>query len=268
MNEIFIRDQKVFAYHGVLESEKKEGQDFLVSTKVRLDYEDTFGTDDLSDTVSYAELAKEVESFAKSRKYNLIETLALKLADNLLDTFEDLREVEITIKKPKAPMNAEFDYVGVTVKKKWHEVYISLGSNIGDRKKMLEEATEKIEAFCRVIKKSEMMETKPWGKTNQDDFLNAVVLLETKLEPVYLLRQLQKIERELGRKRVEKWGPRTIDLDILYFDDIIMDTEELTLPHPFIENRDFVLKPLSQIAPHKVNPVNGLSTIKMLSRLE
>jgi len=127
--------------------------------------------------------------------------------------------------------------------------YISLGSNLGDRKKYCQIAIEKIKALpnIRVIKKSKLIETEPIGKTDQSKFINGVIKIQTKLKPYELLKALQKIENDLGRVRDEKWGPRTIDLDILYYDDLVVQDKELLIPHPEIKNRKFLKDALEQL---------------------
>ena len=127
--------------------------------------------------------------------------------------------------------------------------YLGLGSNLGDSKKNLRRAIELISHIdgVNLISVSSFYETEPWGNLNQPNFINAAVRIQTDLEPLKLLDKLQRIENELGRVRLEHWGARTIDIDILYIDDINMDSDRLKLPHPFMLERDFVLVPLSEI---------------------
>lgn len=129
-------------------------------------------------------------------------------------------------------------------------VFIGLGSNVGNRNDNLKKAVEMLESHSRikVIKRSSIYETAPVGYVNQPDFLNAVVKIETALSPRELIKVTKGVEEELKRKRKTKWGPRTIDLDILIYDDVVMDEPHLKLPHPEIVNRAFVLVPLYEIA--------------------
>lgn len=129
--------------------------------------------------------------------------------------------------------------------------YLGLGANIGDPQAQLCEALEHLEATpgITVTKKSAMIATKPWGKTDQPDFQNMVIEIETGLSPEALLDACLKIEAELGRVRREKWGPRLIDIDIVAYGRQVSKSERLTLPHPFAHERDFVLDPLREIAP-------------------
>lgn len=129
-------------------------------------------------------------------------------------------------------------------------VFLSLGSNQGDRKAYLEEAVKALKKLpqSKVLHYSSVYETKAWGKTDQEDFYNLTLELETDLSPLELLEQTQRIESELGRVRHEHWGPRTLDIDLLLFGDHILDTPRLKIPHPHMTKRSFVLEPLQQIA--------------------
>lgn len=136
------------------------------------------------------------------------------------------------------------------------KAYLSLGSNVGDRKDYLERALHQLEGFCgiTVTKISQIYETEPWGNENQTAFLNIAAEIETDLEPLQLLDSCQQIEKTLGRKRLVHWGPRTIDIDILDYQDTRLLTERLTIPHPYMEQREFVLAPLREIAPDHILP--------------
>jgi 2-amino-4-hydroxy-6-hydroxymethyldihydropteridine diphosphokinase len=134
--------------------------------------------------------------------------------------------------------------------------YLLIGGNLGDRAAYLAEAVNQISARCgRVTNTSSLYETAAWGNTNQPAFFNQAICVETMLDPETLLELLLAIELEMGRVRTQKYGPRTIDLDILMIDDTILDTPTLTVPHPQLQNRRFALLPLVEIAPELHHPL-------------
>ncbi|MCX5718245.1 MAG: 2-amino-4-hydroxy-6-hydroxymethyldihydropteridine diphosphokinase [Nitrospirae bacterium] len=146
--------------------------------------------------------------------------------------------------------------------------YIGIGSNIGNREDNCQKAIKLIEKNgIAVRKQSSMYETEPWGIKDQPKFINMAIDVETDKKPEELLRILKEIEKEIGRTETTKWGPRVIDLDILFYDDLILKTDNLEIPHPLMHERDFVLKPLSEIAPDKRHPVTGKTVKKMLNQL-
>jgi 2-amino-4-hydroxy-6-hydroxymethyldihydropteridine diphosphokinase len=151
-----------------------------------------------------------------------------------------------------------------------HVAAVALGSNIGDREANLHAAVELMGTLGRVLAISGFYDTAPVGYLDQPRFLNAAALLETDLGPLELLDGLLGIEREMGRDRsatVPK-GPRVIDLDLLLFDDAVMETSTLHLPHPAMREREFVLEPLAEIVPEKVDPVTGQTVKELLARLK
>ena len=147
-------------------------------------------------------------------------------------------------------------------------VYIGIGSNLGDRKANCMRAIELLAGKGIVVRKeSSLYETDPWGDKNQPKFLNMAIEIETEIKPQDLLGILAGIEKELGRKKSRKWGPRIIDLDILLYNSVTIDQDDLKIPHPFMHERDFVLKPLYEIAPDVKHPVLNLSTGELLQKL-
>lgn len=266
MTKIKIKDLLVFANHGVLKEENSLGQKFIVSIEI-----DAFTnmSDSIDNTINYAEVCEFVESEMQNNTYALIETAANKLAKSIMLNYPLSNAVRVEIKKPWAPIGKNLDYVSVEFESKWHTVYIALGANLGDRRGHLLSAVDKIRQnpICRVNKVSDFIETKPVGYKNQNDFLNGCMEIETLYEPFELLEFLHKIEDEDGRTHDIHWGPRTIDLDIIYYDDIIIYNEKLVIPHKEMCKRFFVLKPLSELAPDKRHPVSGKTAYEMIAEL-
>lgn len=150
-----------------------------------------------------------------------------------------------------------------------NKVYIGLGSNLGDRKARLEEAREEIARMpgTTITKASSLYLTEPWGKHNQGKFVNQVLEIDTELPPHHLLTCLQEIEIKMGRQRVEQWGPRVIDLDILLYGDLVIDRPGLQVPHPYMRQRLFVLIPLQEVEPEIIFPEDGVTIKEVLSRV-
>lgn len=144
-------------------------------------------------------------------------------------------------------------------------IYLLLGSNLGDRMQIMQAARDLIQKeIGEILSASSIYETAPWGVLDQPAFLNQVVKIQTELEPEEVLRIILEIEHELGRVRYERWGARVIDIDILYFQDLILDSAHLTIPHPRLHERRFTLAPLAEIAPDYVHPVLIRSSLQLL----
>ena len=160
--------------------------------------------------------------------------------------------------------------VSVTVSEKRHIAYLSLGSNIGDRKDYLQAAIDKLnrDSFTKVTKIASYIETKPYGNVEQDDFLNTALEIKTLRSPQELLQLANEIEAMLGRERIIHWGPRTIDIDIILYDDVVINEENLIIPHKEMHKRKFVLEPICEINPALIHPLLDKSVYKLLEELD
>lgn len=266
---MYIKNLELFAFHGVFEEEKKLGQKFILSLEIDLDLKAAAKTGDLSKSVHYGELCEKIEGEFNRQSYDLIETATLNLADFILNEYNLIKGVKVFLKKPWAPIKKHLDTVEIMIERKKHKAYIGLGSNIGDKDSYLEQAINKmgLENNVKITKRSSFIKTKPWGYLEQEDFLNAVIEIETSLEAEELMDLLLEIELDLNRKREIKWGPRTIDLDIIMYDNVISSDEKVILPHPRMHEREFVLKPLNEIAPYLMHPVLNKRIFVLLDEL-
>lgn len=266
MDKIYINNLEFIGYHGVFPEEKKLGQKFLVSLELSVDTRVAGKTGDLTKSVHYGLVAKDVEKIFLEKSVDLLETCAENIAQMVLKNYA-VKAVKVIVKKPWAPLQLHFDNVAVEITRKIHRVYLSLGTNMGDKIKNLKTAIKKIDELenTEVVKTSSLRETKPFGYIEQDNFLNACLEVKTLLTPQEFLEAILNIELEMGRVREFKWGPRIIDIDILFYDKEIIEQDNLAVPHPWICEREFVLEPLSQIAPNFIHPLEN-KTVSMLYR--
>ena len=268
MDKIIIENLEIIAEHGVFKEEKFLGQKFIVSLEMKTDTREAGKTGNLNASTHYGFVSDDVEKLLTSQSFDLIETCAEKTAEMILIKYPLISEVKVAIKKPWAPIRKHFDFVAVEITRKWHTAYLSLGTNMGDKKKNLLEAAEKIGNLenTKITAQSTIIETEPFGYTEQDMFLNSCLEIKTLFTPQELLKELLGIELQMGRVRGIKWGPRIIDIDILFFDDEIIGEAESAVPHPWICERMFVLEPLSEIAPNFVHPLEK-KTVGTLKRI-
>ena len=269
-DQIKITDLEVFANHGVFPEENKLGQKFLVSAVLYTDTRKAGKTDDLTASIHYGEVSAFITKYMKEHTYQLLERVAETLAEEMLKSISGLCKIDLEIKKPWAPVGLPLKTVSVKISREWHTTYIALGSNIGDSETYLNEAVEKIGQIptCTVEKVSSYLVTEPYGVTDQPDFLNACLKMRTLLYPEELLKELNRIEKEAGRERIIHWGPRTLDLEILLYDDIVLEEDDLCIPHVEMHKRSFVLEPLAEIAPYKRHPVYGKTVREMLEEIQ
>lgn len=256
-DEIHVENLEVFANHGVFPEETRLGQKFLLSLTMFTDTRKAGKTDDLEHSVHYGEVSAFMAEYTKAHPCKLIEAAAEQLAEQVLLRYPLLQGVTLELKKPWAPVGLPLETVSVKITRFRHTAYIALGSNLGDKKAYLDNALKELNEIpgCRVEKVSSYLVTAPYGGVEQDDFLNACLCLKTLLSPEELLLKLHEIEQNAHRERLIHWGPRTLDLDLLLYDDEILETEDLIIPHIEMHKRSFVLQPLKEIAPNKRHPI-------------
>lgn len=243
-------------FHGVFLEEKRDGQEFIVDIALEADLGPAGRSDDLADTVNYAEMAALVVARIEGEPFDLIERLATVIAADLLAAESSrllVDAVTVTVHKPQAPVGVPFGDVVVRVRQERPLVpaVIALGTNLGDRYATLAVAeTELIERVGSAsVAVSDYVETDPVGGPEQPDYLNSVMVLWTRLSPSSVLRELNAIEAAAGRVREIRWGPRTLDLDLIQYGDphdgtdVTSSAPRLTLPHPRAHERGFVLVP-------------------------
>lgn len=257
MDQIIIQDLSIYAKHGVYMEENILGQQFLVSVYIDIDLSRAGQTDNLEHTIDYGKVCHFVTKYMQERTFKLIESAAEHLAEELLLQYEQIQKIRIKVKKPWAPIGLPIKNVCVTVDRTRHSVYLSIGSNLGDRRAYIRQGIEELNALgsCKVRETSKIIETEPYGGILQDNFMNCVIRIETVLNPQQLLETLHEIENHAGRTREIHWGPRTLDMDIIFYDHATVNTPQLTIPHIDMQNRNFVLEPLCEIAAWYRHPV-------------
>jgi len=270
MDSIKIKDLEVYGNHGVFKEENILGQKFLISAVLYTDVRLAGLKDDLTKSIHYGEVCRLITDYVKEHTFKLIEAVAEGLAEHLLLQIENLKQVKIEVKKPWAPIGLPLDMVSVEITRGWHQAYIGIGSNIGDREGYLKQGISFLEGYkgIEVAKSADFIITKPVGYIEQEDFLNGCLEIFTILTPTELLEVLQEAERRAERKRTKRWGPRTLDMDLLLFDDEVVDLERLILPHPELHKRRFVLEPLAGLAPNKRHPLLNKRIMELLEELK
>lgn len=257
-DQILIEGIRAVTIVGALPHEREIAQPLRVDVALHVDLHDAGRSDELGDTVNYGLVAERVVAAVEESKDVLLERLASRLADEVL-AFDRVEAVDLTLTKLRPPLPQDVATTAVRVHRTraeaevephtLHRAWVALGSNLGDRRAFLRLAVERL---GRVTAMSDVYETDPvGGPDDQGPYLNMVVEVETSLDPFALLRRCQRIEAEAMRQRVVHWGPRTLDVDIIQFDDVEMSAGELQIPHPRFAERRFVLEPLAQIAPER-----------------
>ena len=256
-DHIVLQGISARGFHGVLDFEKADGQDFVVDVTLEVDLRRAGRSDLLAHTVSYAEVAADVVDLIAGPSLDLIESLAEQIAATALRR-PQVQSVEVTVHKPQAPVGVPFGDVRVTIERCRDErVVIALGANLGDVQATLESAVRALADIdgLRITAVSDLFETDPVGGPDQPVYLNAVVLARTRLAPFALLTELHSIEADHGRVRETRWGARSLDLDIIQYGDPVVGSDmvsqdpEMMLPHPRAHERAFVLAPWFAVDP-------------------
>lgn len=298
-DRITLTGLKARGFHGVFDFEKREGQDFAVDVVLHTDHAQAGESDRLEDTINYADVAQIVADRITGEPFDLIEALAWAIAGDVLRVADS---VEVTVHKPQAPIDQDFQDVSVTVRRSGegrrqrerlqHErlvrggqAVIGVGANMGQPAETVQSAMDALDLHphITVLQRSSLYRSAPVGGVEQDDFINAVMTVETTLSAYELLGVCQGVELAHGRTRDVRWGPRTLDLDLIRFTpheglkrgeglgdagaELTLNDPVLTLPHPEVGNRAFVLTPWHEIDPSATIEVDG-TTLTVRERLE
>ena len=268
-DQIRIEELEVYAHHGVYPEENEKGQHFYVNATLYTNTRPAGMADDLRLSTNYGEVCQFITEFMQQHTFQLIETVVEWTAYEVLQHFPLVQGLDLEIRKPEAPIPLPFGSVSVAIHREWHEAYIAVGSNMGDSRGHIAKALGQLEKHkdIQVTKVSGLLETLPYGGVEQENFVNGMFEIRTLLTPEELLRELHKIEASEGRERKIHWGTRTLDLDIIFYDDLIYSSEDLVIPHVDMENRYFVLKPLSELAPNFRHPITHKTVAQMLAEL-
>lgn len=270
MDEIRIEGLDIYAHHGVYPEETQNGQHFFLSVVLYADTRCGGLTDDLTKTTNYGEVCLFLTRFLQEHTWKLLEAAAEHAARAVLLHFPLVRALDLEIRKPEAPIPLPFESVSVKIHRGWHRAFVALGSNMGEKERYILSAVNALAARedVRVKRLSTLIQTAPYGGVVQDDFLNGAVEIETLLSPYELLDVLHGLEQAAHRERKVHWGPRTLDLDILLYDELCLDRPDLIVPHIDMANRDFVLRPMAELAPGLVHPVLGKTMQQLLREWE
>lgn len=258
VDRIDISGLRAVTIVGALPHEREIPQPLQIDLSLEVDLRDAGRTDELGDTVHYGLVADRVIAAVEESKDILLERLVARVADEVL-SFDRVDAVEVELTKLRPPIAVDASTTSVRIRRTRadadlpahtvHRAYVALGSNLGDRESFLRLG---VRGLGHVTAMSSVYETDPvGGPEDQGAYLNMVVEVETSLDPFALLRRCQRIEAEAMRQRVVRWGPRTLDVDIIQFGDISIDSDELVVPHPRFAERRFVLEPLAELAPDR-----------------
>ncbi len=261
MDRIEIRGLRVVGIVGALSEERDRAQPFEVDVDILTDISDAGATDNLDATINYADPVQMIENIIRNEAHVLLERVATRIAEDIL-AHPKVLAVEVVVRKLRPPLPADMTSTAVRIirnraqlsleRRQRTRAYVALGSNLGDRRASLRFAVENLPDVVAV---SHVYETDPvGGPEGQGAYLNMVVGLDTDLDPFALLARCRALEAEAGRVRSVRNAPRTLDADVLLYGDVRIESEELTIPHPRMWERRFVMAPLADIAADVVAP--------------
>jgi dihydroneopterin aldolase/2-amino-4-hydroxy-6-hydroxymethyldihydropteridine diphosphokinase len=246
-DRIVLRGLRARGFHGVLPAERRDGQDFLVDAELEVDVRAAAASDALADTVDYGTLAQRLHDIVTGEPVDLIEKLASVLATACLAD-PKVHAATVTVHKPSAPIPLPFGDVSVRVRRERVPAVFSLGSNLGDRLEHLSAGLAVLGSLVAIRAVSPVYETAPVGGPEQGAYLNAVVLAGV-ADPDTALAAAHAAEQSRLRERGVRFGPRTLDVDVIAVDGVVSDDPRLTLPHPRAHERGFVLAPWADVEP-------------------
>ena len=271
LDVIELTGLRAWGHHGVLEQEKQIGQEFVVDVALGLSTAAAGQADALTRTVNYAEVAQLVHREITTGAHDLIETLAERIAAATLAAHPLLRQVQVTVHKPSAPVGIPFEDVRVRITRNAPpvEAVLAVGTNLGDRAQHLQRALATLQqtSGVEIAWTGPVMETDPVGGPEQGAYLNSVIGICTELGPYELLEVVHRTELDARRERRERWGPRTLDVDVITYGDLELTDPELTIPHPRAHQRAFVLGPWHSARPVAILPGHG-AIAELLAKAE
>ncbi len=242
---------------GALPHERELAQPVRIDLSLHVDLRDAGRTDELGDTANYGDVTQRVADAVRESKDILLERLAERVAEVAV-AFDRVEGVEVTVTKIRPPIPEQIENTAVRIQRRRadfgqntrtsHTAIVALGSNLGDREHFLRLA---IGRLGEIEAMSQVFETDPMGPEGQGAYLNMVVVVRTWLDPYGFMRRCQQVEAAALRQRIVRWGARTLDVDLLFYDDVVIDDPDLTVPHPGIAERRFVLAPLAEVAPER-----------------
>jgi dihydroneopterin aldolase / 2-amino-4-hydroxy-6-hydroxymethyldihydropteridine diphosphokinase len=273
---IQLRGLRVLGTHGALPEEQDRAQPFEIDLDVEADLAGAGASDDLADTVDYGAVAAAAAAVVGGERFRLLERLAERVATRVAEVDARIRSVTVTVRKLRPPLPVDLTSAGVRISRdrpapprERRRAFVALGSNLGDRMGTLRIA---VAGLPDVVAVSPVYETQPvGGPPDQPPYLNVVTELSTSLSARQLLEIGRQLEAAAGRVRAERHGPRILDVDVLLVGDEVVDEPDLTVPHPRMHERRFVLAPLADLAPELVPPgwaASAIGEVRAVGRLD